>query len=223
MFDAPNGVDTDLHRPPSPGEKEALRAKLGFGSEVIVIYTGRLVPVKGIDTLVRAMSGVQGARLLILGHGAEQGNLERLAEECQVSDRVTFLGFTLDVGQYLRASDIFVLSSASEGLSNSLLEAMASGLPSVVTPVLDNDEISHRGEHPVLVAKQGDPVMWAEALDRLVGDEALRAAMGKAAAGLIRDRLTIDHTADKLITAYSTVMDGVRRSGGEPTPGGPTP
>ncbi len=142
--------------------------------------------------------------------------LEGLARQLGVADRIDFVGFTDEVEKYLRASDIFVLPSASEGLSNSLLEAMATGLPAVVTPVLDNEELRVEGPQPLTIAMPGDAdCVGSGTHASRQGQRASTFDGGRRVPRLIRSRLTIQHTADKLVTAYAAVMGSVRRRSGE--------
>lgn len=223
LFDAPNGVDVSVHRPPTEDERTRARTGFGFGSETIITFSGRLVAVKGVETLIRACVDIPGARLLLLGDGTEMGRLRALAGNLGIADRVTFAGYTREVQKYLWASDIFVLPSASEGLSNSLLEALASGLPAVVTPVLDNQELRGEEVAPMLVAKPGRPAAWTESLQRLIDEPRLRASMGAAGARHIRNNLTLAHTADKIYDAYRRVSNPVRRTNGGPSRDATTP
>ena len=134
-FFVPNGVDTAHFAPLSPEEKRQRRAELDISSEAIVgIFTGRLAPEKRIDNLISAWNRLADAGhpvlLLVVGEGPEDEKLRGLA-----GDAVRFVGRTNDVARYLQSADIFILPSVTEGLSNALLEGMASGLCPVSTVV----------------------------------------------------------------------------------------
>lgn len=107
-----------------------------YGDKVI-IAVGRLAQQKQHDRIIRAFSYVceheQAARLLILGEGPLEEYLKNICERYNLTDKVIFAGFKSNVGDYLRSSRIFVMASESEGMPNSMLEAMANGLPVVTT------------------------------------------------------------------------------------------
>jgi glycosyltransferase involved in cell wall biosynthesis len=110
-----------------------------FAGDPVIGTIGRLEPVKDHVTLLRAFdiiaSRYPSARLRLLGDGSERARLGRLAAELGISDRVEFCGFSLETAQFLAAIDVFVISSVSEGLPLSLLEAMAAARPVVSTAV----------------------------------------------------------------------------------------
>ncbi len=104
-----------------------------------IVNVARLVSQKDHATLLRATAlasrEINDLKLLLVGGGPDEPQLRSLADELFITNRVSFLGERADVGRYLRQSDLFVLSSATEGLPISLLEAMAAGKPAVTTKV----------------------------------------------------------------------------------------
>ncbi len=129
----PNGVDVDRFAPVGDAAKARLRAELGLPEGPVVLYVGRLVAEKRLDVLLRAWSTAAAGRsvsLLLLGEGPEEAALRSIA-----GPGVTFTGRVDDIAPYLKAADLFVLPSATEGLSNALLEALAAGLAVVATDV----------------------------------------------------------------------------------------
>jgi len=143
----------------------------------------RLAPVKDIATLVRAMSIVRHHNphilLSIIGDGSERDSLESLVRELGLGNVVTFHGFRRDIPQMLQEIDIFTLSSLSEGTSITLLEAMASGKPVVVTNVGGNSAIVEQGVNGFLVPA-GEPELLAQSLLKLADDPMLRQTMATA-------------------------------------------
>ncbi len=141
---------------------------------------------------------------MVVGEGPELTALRSLAESLGVADRVRFEGARQDVVAYLRAADIFVLPSRSEGLSNALLEAMACGLACVATPVSGTAELlaDRRG----VLVPPGDVAAWAGALGPLSADAAARSEIGARAAAHVRATFSIEATADKLVAAYERVL-----------------
>ena len=196
----PNGVDTDEYRPAGESERTELRARLGLADAPLVLFVGRLIDVKGVDTVVRALPEVPELRFLALGDGPERETLMRLAEEVGVAERASFPGATARVAEHLRAADVFALPSRSEGLSNSLLEAMASGLACLATPVSGTRALLADGRG--VLVEPGDVAAWTDALRRVSGDAALRRTLGAAAAEHVREHFSIETTADKLVAAY---------------------
>ena len=104
-----------------------------------LVYVGRLEPVKNHALLLRAfraaLDSMPGLRLWMVGDGSERAILERLAAELGIAEQVTFWGQQLDVAPYFSAADAFIMSSKSEGLPISLLQAFSLGLPAIVTDV----------------------------------------------------------------------------------------
>ena len=142
----------------------------------------RLNVVKDQGTLLRAAREVvdryPAFRLDLVGDGPERGALERLRRDLGLEDHVRLVGYREDVQALLQASDVFVLTSRSEGLALTLLEAMAAGLPVVATDVGGNREVVARGETGLLVAA-GSPTAVADALLSLIEDPAQRPPWGK--------------------------------------------
>ena len=164
-----NGVDTERFRP--AGDKAIARSKTGFDPDSFLIGTvGRLDPVKDMQTLIDTIhrltfniSNKKKIELLIVGSGPEEQKLKARALELQVSDRIYFIGERNDIPELMQAMDVFVLPSIAEGISNTLLEAMASGLPIVATRVGGNPEVVEDGVTGVLF-EPGNSVGFAEKL-----------------------------------------------------------
>jgi sugar transferase (PEP-CTERM/EpsH1 system associated) len=182
-----NGVDTDAFKPGTPAERAEIRASLGLGPHTLAIGSvGRLVKEKDYASLARAVAALGRDRelaLVIAGEGPEREKIQAAARESGLGDRLRLLGKRDDVARLYRALDIFVLSSISEGLSNTLLEASASGLPIVATRVGGNAEVVAEGESGLIVPAS-DVDQLSGALRRIVGDAALAAKL--AAGGRLR-------------------------------------
>jgi sugar transferase (PEP-CTERM/EpsH1 system associated) len=176
-----NGVDTSRF---APGDRRAARAVLGLPADADVIGTvGRLDPIKDQAGLVRAFAGIAReyprARLVIAGDGPCRDDLERLVSNLALGDRVHLLGERRDVPLVLAAFDLFVLPSIAEGISNTLLEAMATGLPVIATRVGGNPELVEEGVNGFLVPRR-DPGALQAALARYLDDPHLAVVHGKA-------------------------------------------
>src|SRR5262249_32390949 len=158
-------------------DKAGLKQKLGLEPDRrYIIHVARHHPVKDQPTLLRgfAAAALPGVELLLVGDGPLRAKLEQLAVELRVTDRVRFLGIQSAIPDLMRAADVFALTSLSEAASLTLLEAMASGLPVVVTAVGGNPEIvRHEGEG--LLVPRGDAAACAEAFRRLFREPELAA------------------------------------------------
>ena len=148
-----NGVDTERFVP-APARPSAVLPPNFVGPDSIVIGTvGRLQRVKDHQTLVRAFATLAGRddtigksiRLVIVGDGPLRAELEALIESLGIGAKTWMPGAVSNVAQVMQAFDVFVLPSLSEGISNTILEAMASGLPLVVTDVGGNMELVEEG------------------------------------------------------------------------------
>lgn len=181
--------------------------KAGF----TLVSVGRLARPKDFDTLLRAVALARAAvpdlGLWIVGDGGEAPALRQLCAELNLTSVVRFCGDRRDVGTWLRAADVFVLSSTSEGLPISMLEAMASGLPAIVTEV---------GALPELVALSGAgktvPVRNVPWLARAIVEFAHRrhelAALGERASRCYRAHFTTDRMAREYLALYRACLRG---------------
>lgn len=171
-----NGIDTQKF---SPGPSE-LRDDTAF----TVLCASRLSRRKGfryaIDAFVRIAKAYPEARLFIAGgEGDAESDLRRQVADLGIADRTTFFGYVPngEFPKYYRAADVFVFPSLNEGMSNSLLEAMASGLPVIMTPTGGAEELIRDGENGYIVPfRESAPI--AERLGPLVSDPVLRRHLG---------------------------------------------
>ena len=216
LYVIPNGVDGAHHHPVTASERDHARAALGLDSRaLVVLFLGRLTAVKGPDLLLDAWAdliqedGVGNAILLFAGDGPLAPALGERARGFPPGG-VRFLGAVADPAPLYRAADVLALPSRSEGLSNTLLEGMASGLAIVATDVGGNREVITQGETGRLVAPE--PRAFARALAEILADPALRAAMGEAAssaAGRLYDLRAIARRYEEL---YRNVAASRRRA-----------
>lgn len=205
----PNGVD--LARYGIAADEAAIRASLGIGPRVpVVASVGAFRPVKDFGTLIRAFSHVltrmPDAHLLLIGADVEQRfetAIRRDAPELRETlPRVHFLGRRGDIPGLLAAVDVYVNSSLYEGMSNTLLEAMATRKPVVATRVGGTVELVTHGENGLLVPPQ-DPGALAEAVLSLLGDPAAARAMGLRG----RERIERHHSFDRMIEANAEIYE----------------
>lgn len=205
----PNGIDpTPFLDPCQVAQGQALRHELGIADDWLVIgNANRLAPQKDNATLIRAMATLKALlperqlRLLLAGDGPERLQLERLAADLGLDGQVRFLGFRHDIPALLAATDIFANTSLWEGLSISLLEAMAAARPIVTTSILPNAElISH--EQTGLLAPPRDPAQVAMAIARFARDPALAASCAAAARRHALEHYTISRRIEQLWQLY---------------------
>ena len=153
----PNGVDLERFRPPTPDERQAARTELGLGTEErVAVFVGHEFSRKGLSFAIRGLQVAPSVLLLIIGGNDDiiaEANAE--AQELGVGDRVLFLGPRDRLTPFLAASDFFVLPSAYEANALVVLEALASGLPVIATPVGFAPEIVVDGENGCLVERDG--------------------------------------------------------------------
>ena len=149
----------------------------------IVLVLSRLNPMKGVEYFLDAASVVSrelpDARFLIVGDGLSKFHLQERAASLGLADRVLFTGFRTDVPQLLSEASLSVLPSLSEGLSNTLLESMAAGVPVVATRVGGNPEIVEDGVSGLLVPPR-DSAALADAMSRILRDPVLASAVQEA-------------------------------------------
>ncbi|NOY45286.1 MAG: glycosyltransferase [Deltaproteobacteria bacterium] len=200
-----NGVDTEVYR---PGPGHGIRSELGIPPDAFVAgIVGRLDPIKDHPTLFRAFSllreKVPSARLLVVGDGPERARLESLGGEGAL-----FLGDRTDVPEILRTLDVFVLSSRNEGISNTVLEAMAAGLPVVATRVGGNPELVAEGETGTLVPP-GDTEALCQALAGYALHPDRARSHGRAGRNLVEARFSIP----AMVAGYEGVWERVAGGG----------
>jgi glycosyltransferase involved in cell wall biosynthesis len=204
-----NGIE--LPPPADPALRARRRAELGVADgDPVAICVGRLSPAKGHPHLLRALALLVGEfpRLtcLLIGDGEERTQLERLASELGVAERVRFLGFRSDVAEWLALGDVFVLPSNWEGLPIALLEAMAAGLPAVATRVAGSVEVIRDG-NGLLVPPQ-DPPALAAALRSLLTDRAAAARMAARGQADVRAHFGIAAVCARYVELYRGGTDG---------------
>jgi glycosyltransferase involved in cell wall biosynthesis len=197
-----NGVDTQRFAP-RPKERAFLRHKLGLSEGCFVVGTvGRMVPIKDHGTLIKA-AGMLSRRglnthLLLVGSGPEiEQHRQTVQGTPELTGRVSFLGASDNIPEPLNAMDAFVLPSIAEGMSNTLLEAMATGLPIVATRVGGNPELVEEGTSGQLFSP-GDVADLADRLGALARSSETRLRLGAAA----RRRVLAHFTLEQMVANY---------------------
>ncbi|WP_438014360.1 glycosyltransferase [Sorangium sp. So ce315] len=204
-----NGIDLSRFRPDAAA-RARIRAELGIPQDAWVAgAVGRLSQVKNHALLLRAAAAAgvlsDSGRLLLVGDGPEAAPLRALAGELGIGDRVVFAGERHDVPELLSSSDVFVLSSNSEGLPLSMVEAMATGLPVISTAVGGIPALVADGETGFLVPS-GDVDALAAKLAVLKADPEQARAMGKRGQKLALERYSAEHMMASYMDIYEALL-----------------
>ncbi len=208
-----NGVDGEIFKP-RPKIGIAIRRQLDIPLDRHVVgFVGRLVPLKDAITLLKAVEALVAKppeiHALLVGSGPELARLqEYVSRSPQLHGRVTFTGTAENVADVLNAMDVFVLPSLKEGMSNTLLEALASGLPVVATRVGGNPEIIEEGVCGCLFAP-GDAEELIRKIDVLLQNRGLRVQFGQSA----REKALEQFSLTGMLNRYRDLYAGLAGQG----------
>jgi len=202
-----NGIVLDRYKPAH--QHGEIRASLGLDpARRYIANIARFHPVKDQAMLLHAFARVATAcedvDLLLVGDGALRTTLTELCRSLGLEGRVQFLGVRKDVPEILRALDVFALTSLSEAASLTLLEAMASGVPVVVTAVGGNPELVRHGIDGFHVPR-GDAGATANALLQILSNPSMAARMGQAARQRVVERYQLDATVAAYIRLFQNL------------------
>ncbi len=188
-----------------------VRSSRGIPPDAFVVGSlGRLAGQKRFDRLLRAMALLpKGVHCIIAGEGEKRGELEALAKELAISDRVHLLGWRDDIPDVLAAFDVMAVSSDYEGLHIAMTEAMAAGVPIVSTPVSGAEEALEvpAGEEPPGIIVDFDPQAIADALSSLLNDPERRRDMGAAGRHVATERFSFK----KMLDRWEAVLRGPQK------------
>jgi glycosyltransferase involved in cell wall biosynthesis len=205
-----NGVDLSTFDRDGQGRAEARRA-LGLGEdELVIMQVARLDALKDHPTAIRTLARVARrrpeARLVLVGEGPEEATIRALVREHGLDERVRLLGLRTDVPRLLPAADLFLLTSVSEGIPVTLIEAMAAALPIVSTRVGGVGEVVEDGRTGLL-APSGDDEALAESILRLAADPSGRELMGR----LGRERAGVLFSEEAMHASYGRLYEEMAR------------
>jgi glycosyltransferase involved in cell wall biosynthesis len=211
----PLGLELDEFLTIGPEPSGSFRAELDVRpGEVLATWVGRLVPIKRVDVLLRAVARARdlGAplRLALVGDGELRTDLEAQAAALGIAEHVSFVGYRRDLTAIVAATDIAVLTSDNEGTPVALIEAGAGARPLVATRAggVPDVVVPDAG----LLAERGDHEGVAEALARLAGDGELRRQMGAAARAHVASRYRYEALLERMTDLYERLLSEARRS-----------
>jgi glycosyltransferase involved in cell wall biosynthesis len=220
VVDIPNGVDLARFSPASTpiyqAQRRELRSKLGINEEdVVIICVGGIQPRKGPDLAIRAWNNLQHQKskvhLLLIGPSAGTNSnpdfqnytatITSLVNSSTAPERVHFMGHVDNVEDYLRASDIFLLPTSREGTPNAALEAMASGLPVILTQHLGmSSSLGVANREFRLVDRNVESITLA--LREMIEEPAVLGDFARAGLKYIQANMDINHSIDRYISLY---------------------
>jgi glycosyltransferase involved in cell wall biosynthesis len=208
----PNPIDADEFAPCPKFDRAALRARFAIPATApVVLYCGRLAPEKGLSLLLKAFAIVvqqkPQAKLVLVGDGICRRDLEKQAGDLSLTSSVCFAGRVdpAEVPSWLKAADLFALTSPAEGFSCAVAEAMSTGLPCVVSDIPANRQLVTDGEHGFLTPV-GNSNAIAAAILRLASDRPLLARMGQAARQSIVDNYSTSRVADRYEALFQSAL-----------------
>lgn len=217
VVELPNGVDTDVFRPGTPAERAVAREALGVASDAFLIACcGEVHRRKRPAVLVAAACRMRHrpVHVVLAGPGgndrAYEAELQEAIAKCPAGVTVTRTG-TLPfdkVAELLRAADTFALTSANEGMPNSLLEAMASQLACVASDIPGSRDVLRHGGGRLFPLD--DPEALAALLDELAGDPAARSRLAAEARAVVMEHFSIGSVADRYLAIYGRLLAGRR-------------
>ena len=199
IAEIPNGVDIN---------RFVQRPHRQLPESPTITFVGRLDRYKGVAFLLEAfkkiVSQCSNARLLIVGTGPDETDLKKRVHQLNLEENILFLGKREDIVSLLLDSDIFVLPTLSEGMSNVLLEAMSCGLPVVTTSVGGNCDLIRNGHNGILVPP-GDSDALAEALMEILQNTALAQQLGDEARRTVQAHYSLEVVSDSYLALYNKI------------------
>jgi L-malate glycosyltransferase len=215
----PNGVDGRQFYPALPEERAAARRALGLHCNRLVLYVGRLSPEKNPLGLLDAWTAIdsearEGALLALVGDGPDWDQINARARTPNLAGTIHLAGQRSDVALWYRAADVYVIPSLLEGLSNTMIEALASGLP-VISTCVSGSSILLESPTAGLVVDVGNTKELAGAIEALLTDESARIQLSKNARLTFESRFSLESLSKKMILLYRGLLAQRGRVGTE--------
>lgn len=208
-----NGVDQDLFKPRDCDRRQIAPPGFLTDRSFVIGTVGRLAAVKDQSTLIRAFKALldknpesgRDYRLIIVGDGPLRVQLQELIAELHLEQCIWMTGDRSDIPDILNIFDLYVLTSLGEGISNTILEAMATGLPIIATDVGGNPELVEEGVNGRLIPKE-DPSALANCLQELTGEQEWLRNMGKASLEKVKERFNWNKTVERYLSVYDELI-----------------
>lgn len=207
----PNAVETEIGEASCFNNRHSVRERFGFSDTDFVLgYVGRLSQEKGLLYLIEAVSLARKrdcpARLLIIGEGSQEDELQDFARKRGLEDHVVFAGFQSDVVQFFPGMDLFVLPSLTEGTPMALLEAMAHGIPAIASAVGQIPEIINFGKSGILV-KPEDSEELSDKIVFLHNNPLMRESLAKAGQQRVKSQFDVKNWARQIENEYLSLIE----------------
>ena len=205
-----NGVDLKALSKPTPGARERVRAEFGYSAnDFVAVQVARLHEMKDHQTALKAVDEarhkIPGLRLLLAGDGDQRSAIEQTIQERGLEQTVTLAGTRKDIADLLSASDVFLLSSISEGIPLTVIESMAARRPVVSTAVGGLPELIEHGVSGML-APSGDASSLSASLVQLYRNADLRNQMAEVAAGRAQEKFSLQGMLNSYRDVYYDVL-----------------
>jgi len=206
LLKIPNGIDTEKFRVVSEEDKRKFKKEIGIGENIpVFIYTGTIQRKKNLKSLIKVADILKSQgekfKLLIVGDGPERKALEKEVKNRSMGDFILFKGKQEKIEKFLFASDIFILPSFVEGLSNALLEAGSCGLGCVVSDIPGNREVVENGVNGFLVSPF-DINEFAQRIKMLIDNKELRKKIGYKMRRIIEEKFSLIKIVYSYIAIY---------------------
>lgn len=211
----PNGVDGRQFHPVAPPERLAARQSLGLECQRLVLYVGRLSAEKNPQGLLDAWAAIDsparaGALLALVGDGPDWQAILTKVRQLNVAGSVHLAGQRSDIAMWYRAADVYVIPSFIEGLSNTMIEALASGVPVISTRVSGSSVLAESRRAGVVV-DVGNRQQLAAAIAGLLNDEAQRVQLSRNARAMFEARFSLDTLSHRMVELYRQLIEMPRR------------
>lgn len=211
----PNGVDGRRFHPVTPAERSAARQSLGLDCQRLVLSVGRLSAEKNLLGLLDAWAAIAaparaGTLLALVGDGPDWDAIQAKARQLSIAGSVHLAGQRSDVSLWYRAADVYVVPSFIEGLSNTMIEALASGVPVVSTRV-SGSSVLMAPRRAGVVVDVGNSQQLAAAIAGLLNDEAKRIQLSRNARAMFEARFSLDTLSHRMVELYRQLVEMPRR------------
>lgn len=203
-----NGVNTRIFRPTNNEEKKILRNKLSLPlDKKIFISVGQLIELKDMNSIIRAFTKIADSMLIIAGDGDQMEFLKNLAKE---NSAIKFVGHVKNIKDYLQASDFFVSSSLSEGLPNTVLEAMACGLPVILSRIDPHLEVFENNEEYQNFFSTKDYLKLGELMKNIINSD--YSSLSQIMLNIISSRFTAELMSLKYQEYYNKLAESAEKN-----------